>query len=318
MRGAGLFGDQPRTRFYLPPSGPIGWSPPIFSKDGKKVFASGSTVRGELVRLDPKSNQFQHFLGGISADLIAFSKDGQYVASVTFPDGILWRANRDGSNRVQLTSPPLSPQSLAWSPDNTQLVFEAPSLQGPHVWTVPSTAGNPQRLLPEDSGQQTEPSWSPDGRKMIFSTGEHGGRESHILILDLASHQISTLPDSDGKVAPRWSPNGQFINAASLDTSIIYVFDIKTQHWSALNTGMHAYARWSRDSRSIYFLRWASDPAILRIAATGGEARVVASLKDFPFTGKPGLWFGLDPTDAPLMLRDESTTDVYALTLEEK
>ena len=27
-----------------------------------------------------------------------------------------------------------------------------------------------------------------------------------------------------------------------------------------------------------------SDPAVLRIAPTGGEARVVASLKDFPFT----------------------------------
>ncbi len=26
----------------------------------------------------------------------------------------------------------------------------------------------------------------------------------------------------------------------------------------------------------------------------------------------------LDPTDEPLMLRDASTTDVYALTLEEK
>ena len=148
--------------------------------------------------------------------------------------------------------------------------------------------------------------------------GEHGGRESHILILDLASHQTSTLPGSDGKIAPRWSPDGRFINAASLDTSIIYVFDIKTQQWSALNSGMHAYALWSRDSRSIYFLRWASDPAILRIAATGGEAKVVASLKDFPFTGTVGLWLGLDPSDAPLLLRDESTTDIYALTLEEK
>jgi hypothetical protein len=41
----------------------------------------------------------------------------------------------------------------------------------------------------------------------------------------------------------------------------------------------------------------------------------VASLKDFRFIGN---WFGLDPTDAPLMLRDVSTTEVYALTLEEK
>src|ERR1700692_4923435 len=100
-------------------------------------------------------NHFQPFLGGLSADLIAFSKDGQSVAYVTYPDGILWRANRDGSDLVQLTSPPLSPKSLAWSPDGTQLVFEAPSPQGPHVWIIPSTGGSPQRLLSEDNGQET-------------------------------------------------------------------------------------------------------------------------------------------------------------------
>ena len=299
-------------------SGPMEWSLPVFSNDGKRIFATGSTRRGELVRLDAQSKQFQPFLGGISADLIAFSKDGHSVAYVTYPDGILWRANWDGSDRVQLTSPSLSPQSSpAWSPDGTQLVFEAPSRQGPHVWIVSPMGGSPQSLLPEDSGPETQPSWSPVGRKITFSTGEIGSRESQIRILDLAKRQISTLPGSDGKFAPRWSPDGQFINAASIDGSTIYVFDTRTQHWSALNTGPHAFALWSSDSRSIYFLRWAADPAILRIPATGGEAKLVVSLK-FPYAGTLGLWFGLDPTNAPLMLRDASTTDVYAMTLEEK
>ena len=48
------------------------------------------------------------------------------------------------------------------------------------------------------------------------------------------------------------------------------------------------------------------------------DSALFVDLKDFSFTGTLGLWFGLDPTDAPLMLRDVSTTDVYALTLEEK
>jgi hypothetical protein len=54
---------------------------------------------------------------------------------------------------------------------------------------------------------------------------------------------------------------------------------------------------------------------ILRIPVTGGEAKLVVSLKNLPYIGTNGVWFGLDPTDAPLMLRDASTTDVYALTL---
>ena len=297
--------------------GPTEWSPPVFSKDGKKIFTTGSTRRGELVRLDPKSRQFQPFLGGISADSIAFSKDGQSVAYISYPDGILWRANRDGSNRVQLTGPPLSPKSLAWSPDGTQIVFMASSQQDYKAWIVPSRGGSPQQLLPEDTGEQADPSWSPDGRKIIFCTGTSESRESHILILDLASHQVTTLPGSDGKIAPDWSPDGQFIKASSLDISTINVFDVKTQHWSALNVDTYAYGTWSRDGRSIYFFSVANEPAILRIPVTGGEAKIVAPV-GFPFTGTNSLWFGLDPTDAPLMLRDVSTNDVYALTLEEK
>jgi Tol biopolymer transport system component len=297
-------------------AGPIEWSPPVFSRDGKKIFATGSTHAGELMRLDPKANQFQRFLGGISADQVAFSKDGQSVAYVSYPDGILWRAKRDGSDRVQLSSSPsLEPGPAAWSPDGTQIIFMSQSPQGSKVWIVPSRGGSPQRLLPEDSGPEIFPSLSPDGRKVIFATGLPGSSESHIRIIDLASHQTSTLPGSDGKSAPSWSPDGQSILAPSLDLFTIYVFDIKTQHWSALNTGLHIYSVWSSDSRSIYFLRYPDDPAILRIPAAGGEAKPVVSLKDFRLTGS---WFGLDPTDTPLMLRDVSTTDVYALTLEEK
>jgi len=298
--------------------GPTRWSAPIFSKDGKKIFATGSTIAGELVRLDPKSNQFQPFLGGISADSVAFSKDGQSVAYVSYPDDVLWRANRDGSDRVQLTNPPLQPVEPRWSPDGSQIVFMAPSTQGVHAWIVSSTGGSPQRLLPEDQEPETDPSWSPDGNKMIFATGLSGRSQSHIRILDLASHQITNLPGSDGKFSPDWSPDGQFIKADSLDTTTLYIFDLKTQHWSALHVGEHAYGLWSSDSRYLYFFRYADNPAILRIPVTGGEEKVVVDLKGFPFTGTIGLWFGLDPTDAPLMLRDVSTSDVCALTLEEK
>ena len=45
------------------------------------------------------------------------------MAYVTYPEGILWRANADGSNPVQLTESPLYPKSSRWSPDGSQLAF---------------------------------------------------------------------------------------------------------------------------------------------------------------------------------------------------
>src|SRR5262249_54281683 len=133
------------------------------------------------------------------------------------PDVVLWRANRDGSNRVQLTSPPLEPVDPVWSPDGTQIIFMSLSQQGYKAWIVPSRGGSPNRLLPDDSGQEIWPNWSPDAHKIIFATGMPGSSDSHIRILELASHQISTLLHSDGKSVPFWSPDGQSIFAPSLD-----------------------------------------------------------------------------------------------------
>ena len=44
----------------------------------------------------------------------------------------------------------------------------------------------------------------------------------------------------------------------------------------------------------------------------------VVNLKDWHMTGYFSYWMGLDPTDAPLLLRGNGTSDLYALTLEEK
>ena len=122
--------DQRRGLLRKPPtepvqltSGPIRWGATIPSKDGKKIYADGYTLRGELVRFNSKSGQFEPFLGGISAQFVDFSRDGKSVAYVSFPEGILWRANRDGSKPVQLSDPPLHPVQPRWSPNGSQILF---------------------------------------------------------------------------------------------------------------------------------------------------------------------------------------------------
>ena len=57
-------------------SGPMSFSSPLPSKDGKKLFAVGALARGELARYDARSAEFIPFLSGISADSVSFSKDG--------------------------------------------------------------------------------------------------------------------------------------------------------------------------------------------------------------------------------------------------
>ena len=315
---------RPTEQPFQLTSGPIRWAYPVPSKDGKTIYATGSTLRGELSGLDSEARAFQPFLGGISADLVAFSKDGQAVAYVSYPDGVLWRADKNGSNRVQLSTPPLRPESVNWSPDGSQILFMSSSdpprtanAETANAYIVSSQGGVPRRLFPAGSGSETDPSWSPDGRKIIYGTALIGGSSGEIRVLDLASGQVTSLPGSVGLFSPRWSPDGQSIAASSLAGSKMLIFDVKTKDWSTLYNNRLAYYCWSSDSRSLYFLRYTDHPAVLRISAKGGTPENVISLEGFHYTGTFGLWFGLAPGDVPMLLRDVGTQDIYALTLDE-
>jgi hypothetical protein len=57
---------------------------------------------------------------------------------------------------------------------------------------------------------------------------------------------------------------------------------------------------------------------VFKISVEGGKIERVVDLKGFPMTGWFSYWFGLDPTDAPLLLRNVGSEDIYALTLDRK
>ena len=82
-----------KALFRRPPVNPAhGWAAASYSgvsvsRNGKQVFAIGTTDRGELVRYDMKSHQFLPFLSGISAMFTRrFPGDGQWVAYHFYPD----------------------------------------------------------------------------------------------------------------------------------------------------------------------------------------------------------------------------------------
>jgi Tol biopolymer transport system component len=302
-------------------SGPIRWNTPISSKDGTKIFAHGVILRGELVRYDAQSSRLQPYLGGISAEFLTFSPDGQFVAYVTFPEGILWRANRDGSHPVQLTEAPLYPVNPRWSPDGSQILFCNYDSRGLKAYVISSQGGTPQPVVPEEKGGQSDPSWSADGHRIVFSTLKAIGAFNSVLrVVDLVSHRVTTLPGSEGVWSPRWSPNGRFIAGLYTGpTGGLKIFDFETQRWSvAQRTGEVNFPTWSSDSQFIYFLLPTDDPGVFRVRVSGGTAERVVDLKGFRYTGAFNLWMGLDPQDMPLLLRDVGTDDIYALTLEQK
>ena len=56
----------------------------------------------------------------------------------------------------------------------------------------------------------------------------------------------------------------------------------------------------------------------MRISISGGKPERVIDLSGFQFGGWWGSWFGLDPQDTPILVRDRATREICALTLERK
>ena len=105
-------------------SGPMSFRGAQPSPDGKRIYAVGEQSRSELVRYDAKSGQFLPYFEGAPIGDVTFSRDGNWLAYVTYPDGILWRSRVDGTQKLQLTSAGQSGVFLpSWSPDGKQIVF---------------------------------------------------------------------------------------------------------------------------------------------------------------------------------------------------
>ena len=261
----------------------LGW--PLPSKDGRKLFVVGQRSRGELVRYDAKSGEFVPFLSGISADDVAFSKDGHWVVYVSYPDGLLWRSKVDGSERQRLSDPPLYALNPQWSPDGKQIVFYgATPGKSFKIYAVSLDGGTPEQLVRDDPGPQTTPIWSPDGSKIVFGGGINED-SSAIHVLDVGSHQISDLPKSQGYFGPRWSPDGRYVAAMPRDTLSIVLFDFQTRKWSELTRAPLGFPNWSADGKYIYFLRIPENPAVLRVRISDHKVEEVANLKGLPITG---------------------------------
>jgi Tol biopolymer transport system component len=290
-------------------------SSPLPSKDGKKLFVIGRTYRGELVGYDAKTSRFLPFLGGMSAEFVDFSKDGKWITYTSYPEGALWRSRIDGSERLQLTFPPISPVLPRWSPDGKTILFFqfAQGADKPaRIYEVSPAGGSPRLLLPDDSNQQLDPNWSPDGSKIIFS-GESNNPSSTIRILDVSTHQLSTLPASDGLYSPRWSPDGRHITAFSADSQTLLLFDLETRKWTELAKGSLGWLCWSRDGQFVYVLDYRQKSAVIRVRVSDGKVEEVADVKDFPTAGRYGGALALTPDDQPLLLRDTGTQDVYSV-----
>jgi len=302
-------------------AGPMSFGNPSLSHDNKNLWAIGVQPQVQVVKYDARKKKFVPLVDGLSASDVDYSADGRWIAYVSIPEGALWRARADGSDRMQLTPEGERAALPHWSPDGKQIAYAG--LKSGGSWKlslVSPNGGDPHEMLPEN-GSQIDANWSPDAKKLMF--GDYSGEKDrrNIRILDFTTKKIEPIPGSDGLFSPRWSPDGNYIAALSTDFTTLMLFDVKAQKWSTWikeSAGSVSYPIWSADSKYIYFDDLVNGAEAIRRVKVGAteaeEAFVLSSIDRYP--GALGLWFGRAADGSWLFVQDRSTQEVYQLSLE--
>jgi serine/threonine protein kinase/Tol biopolymer transport system component len=305
--------------------GPLLFSNPTPSADGKKLFVIGQQRRFDLIRMQGTSAQFSIYLQGISAGEADIR--GEWITYVAHPELTLWRSKLDGSERTQLTYAPMQTHMPRWSPDGKQIAFVASRPGKPwKIFVTPVDGGTPQEATAADAGQrelnQGDETWTPKGDGIVYAGMpwlEYGATAGpNIHSVDLKSGQVTDVAGSENLFSPRASPDGRSIAALSSDSTKLMLYDTEKKTWRQLAESRYAFENWSHDGKYLIAEDYPEGvDDMVRVNVATGKVDRLFSLKDVPRGFDPWeFWVGLAPDDAPLLMRDRSTQEIYSLEVK--
>ena len=300
-------------------NGPLTYLRPSPSRDGKHIFAIGMKRRGELVRYDMSSRQLTPLLSGISAIHPSFSQDGQWVAYVSYPDLILWRSRADGSDRVQLTYPPMEVLYPSISPNGKMVAF---TTRGGDL-RVMNMDGTSEREITKETRNIPVPAWSPDGNSLVFDgdidDNQKDQRNSiQLKRIDLQSGKRSAIVASQGMGHAFWiSP--EIIIAGTEDQTKLLMLNLNTGKLTELASGIIVDWSISPDRKYLYYTTGGAEPTAMRIRLADHNTEEIASLKGLrraldPILGETRL--SVAPDGSPVFTRDTGTQEIYSLAIK--
>jgi Tol biopolymer transport system component/DNA-binding winged helix-turn-helix (wHTH) protein len=302
---------------------PLNYQAPSTSPGGDHIYFIGANPQFELLRALPRSSMFAVLAQNLSAAALAeYSTDGQWVAWLNASDSSLWRSRIDGSERIELTTPPLRIFTMKWSPDNRRLALMAKEPGKPwKIYLIDAEGGKLTPLLDEDRNE-ADPDWSADGQSIVFGRlpdRMDSRQPKAIYLLNLQTLKVAEVPGSTGLFSPRLSPDGRYIAAMRLDQRALLLYDRAQERWTTLTTHGVGDPAWAHDGRSLFFQDFLEKgKPIYRIAVPAGQPQQVATIANLlPTAATDYRLIGLAPGDLPVVSVHTSTVNFYSVDLNE-
>ncbi len=202
--------------------------------------------------------------------------------------GVLFVADADGTNQVQLTSGTIGygDNAAAWSPGGTLIAFDRAQTSDTNdpdapsdIWTIAANGSGLKRLT-NTAANELNPTFSPDGARIAFESNRAGNYEIYSMKIDGSDvRRLTNNAADDGSAS--WSPDRTKI---AFHTNRYGNYEIATMNADGTgvtrltsNAAIDAFPSWSPDGTKIVFVstRSGGDFDLVTMAANGSGQTVI-------------------------------------------
>jgi dipeptidyl aminopeptidase/acylaminoacyl peptidase len=303
----GLF--RPSDKPMRLTTGPLSYSEAMSGHDPNQIFAVANKDRAELVRYDLNTREFATIFPGTSVSDLTYSDDGAWVAYSSYPEHSLWRSRSDGTDRMQLTYPPMEVQEPRISPDGTKVAFGSYDYD---AFVVDVSGGEPRKIV----AQAQFPVWSPDGRSLVLAKIHPDRKSFDYEIVDSLSGTRTPIPSSINTVGDVWIDNNLLL-ASTRDFTKLVTFNRKTGKWTDFLTGSFTNCVVTHDGKYVVLATAGPEPILQRLRVADHHLETLTALKGF--TRLPHLsWTQLRVAadGSPIITRAADNSQIYALNVK--
>lgn len=316
------------------------WEPPIRTKTAHsplpgivylamppsdtKLFVMNSAVdQHGVMEYDPHTKRMQYILKNDSVGYIDPSRNGKWLVWIGLYDHGLTIARTDGSQEQSFSSlNTLRFMELPrWSPDGREVAFMGKRSHHPWRDYILRVSDGVLREASKGNDNQGAPTWSPDGKYLLYgNVGCLGAQTCAIHRIDLATGNVETIPGSSGLMTARWSPNGKYIAALQPTRHQLMLFDVATQKWRVLATGINgADISWMANSQYVYADVMGANARIVRVDINSGTQKTVLELNQiarFNLKTAHGSTFCPGPHGTLILPWPSPVTEIYSYNVE--